>query len=126
MDYKITTDAYKVADWLERERLAAPIRVQAIVQRNANKMLTRIRALSPYRTGEYRASHSVLFMKTGSMEFGAEIGSDLARGRPLEFGGPVKGRDGVVRQFEPRPHFRPAFDEIAPVFEKELMEFIIQ
>lgn len=121
--YEITTDAVKMTNAFKREADVAPIRVAAITQRNGSRLLEMVRALSPYRTGEYRASHELNLIKMGNT-YAAEVYSDLPRGRILEFGGDVTYSDGTTSYRNPRPHYRPAFEFVSAQYYDELSRFM--
>ena len=123
ISYTVTTDANLVAKYFQDEAIKAPIRVAAITQRNGQRLLEMVRVLSPFRTGEYRASHQLNLIKIGNT-YGAEVYSDLPRGRILEFGGDVTYPDGTTRERGPRPHYRPAFEFVSAQYYDELSRFI--
>lgn len=123
MDYTIKVDAWDAIIDMYRAAETAPDIVGAVTERNARKLLGLVQQLSPYRTGEYRASHRIELRKNG-MAFQAEIGSDLDRGKLLEFGGTVNMPNGGTSVRPPKPHFRPAFETVSNEYYGELFEFV--
>jgi hypothetical protein len=122
-EYKITSDAYKMIQAFDREVALAPIRTAAITERNGNKLIGMVRALSPFRTGEYRASHQLSLVSTGQ-SFTAEVYTDLPRGRMLEFGGDQIFSNGSTIYRNPKPHYRPAFEFVSAQYYDELSRFM--
>ena len=121
--YEITADAYLVERDFLREAMIAPAKAGAITQRNGQRLREMVKALSPFRTGEYRASHQLSLVSTGQ-SFTAEVYTDLPRGRMLEFGGPQILSDGTSIQRSPQPHYRPAFEFVSAQYYDELYRFI--
>lgn len=123
IDYTITTDAYRVAQVFERELAVANNKAAAITERNGNELLNIVQALSPYRTGEYKRSHQISLVGSGSM-YSAEVYTDLERGAMLEFGGTQVMGDGTAVERPPRPHYRPAFEFVSAKYFEELYTYM--
>lgn len=121
--YTITTDAEEMADVFGRELAVANSKAAAITQRNGESMLAMVKALSPYRTGEYRGSHQISLVGTGNT-YSAEVYTDLERGSMLEFGGSQIMDDGQVVEHTPQPHYRPAFEFVSARYFDELYRYM--
>lgn len=106
----IETNADEVAGQFISSAWRARGRTASVLQAYSMHMQRQIRALAPYKTGEYRASIGRQFFQAGGSS-GFEIGSDLPRGYILEFGGFVEQADGTVHRRTPQPHFRPVMAE---------------
>jgi hypothetical protein len=120
--YTITTDADKMAQVFGREAVQASLKVAATTQRNGDRLLRLVQALSPYRTGEYRRSHQIELSNMGSY-YAAEVYSDLDRGAMLEFGGQQTQSDGSTVDRAPKPHYRPAFEFVSAQYFEELYKY---
>lgn len=123
INYTITVDAWDTIIAFHQAEERAPDMVGAITERNARNLLGIIQRLSPFQTGEYRASHRIELRKNG-MAYMAEVGSDLARGMSLEFGGEYMTPSGGTATRPPKPHFRPAFEVVSKEYFDELYMYI--
>jgi Bacteriophage HK97-gp10, putative tail-component len=122
-EYTVTTDAAKMAVVFEREATLAPTKVAAVTQRNGQRLLEMVQALSPYKTGEYKRSHQIQLYSIGGM-YSAEVYTDLERGAILEFGGPQTLSDGSQVDRDPHPHYRPAFEFVSAQYYEELARYM--
>lgn len=123
IEYTVTTDAHLMEQQFRKAAYVAPTMAAAITERNGKKLLEMVRALSPYKTGEYKDSHMIQLLGSGSL-WSAEVYTDLDRGMMLEFGGNQVHSDGSTTYRDPHPHYRPAFEFVAAQYYEELARFI--
>lgn len=114
---KVTADALRAA-----ARTIDP-KTQSLVRHYGALLRTRVMAKASGRpgprtiTGDYRRSWQNVFSGGGGA-YKSETGTNAPQGRRLEFG--FNGMDSLGRVYSQPPyaHARPAFDEIAPEFER--------
>ncbi len=118
-----TTDAFRVADDLQRLGLHVAAMAPVFTRHYAEILAQSVRAHASGRpgprviTGEYRSS--IEARQSGLLDW--EVGTDLERGYRLEFGYVGVDSGGRMRNQRPYPHFRPAADEVESLFEEEMV-----
>lgn len=118
-------DAYKIAADMGRASFAVTLRSTAVVKKHGQLLLTTVKAKASGRpgpnapTGDYRRSWN-LKIKSSPRQLSANVGTNKPQGRRLEYG--FVGTDSLGRTYNqpPYPHAGPAFDIVAPKFEKEM------
>lgn len=106
-------------------------RLPKIVKHNGALLRTRVMAKASGRpgpnavTGDYRRSWQNEY-RGGGGTYSSTTGTNAVQGRRLEYG--FNGVDSIGRVYNqpPYPHARPAFDEIAPMFENDVRSMLAE
>lgn len=134
MQVQITSNAIAVAGDFANLGGTVDAKVRAVVRHHGLLLQTKVKAHASkprtgppgprIQTGNYNRSIS-LQMSGNAYISTATVGTNAPQGRRLEFG--FVGEDSLGRHYNqpPYPHFRPALDEVGPLFEAALAAVIV-
>lgn len=124
-----SNDAFRVAAELTQAGFRAGVRAFSVTRMYGQLVNTAVQANASGRpgpraiTGDYRRSIATHAGYDGGSVF-ADVGTNKAQGRRLEFG--FFGKDSLGRRFRqaPRPHFGPALDRFELPYEEAIAALV--
>lgn len=115
------TNAAQVATSLDRVGAVAAVRAVEVTRHHTMLLQTRVMALSPKKTGDYRRRWQSTITSNG-FDIEGTVGNNAPQARRLEYGFVGADRIGRVFNQAPQPHLGPAWAAQGPQYVQDMAE----